>query len=1147
MSDSFPSNPSQPITTPTSHQALDRRQSRPSLDRKQSRASVDRRFSNSNLNAALAGNTAINAGTTVATATTSPAPRRTLGRAFSTTDVPVSRKGSNFFSDGGPSGGVEGGDIVGGLATTGSNVPGGGRRITTTAGGGQARTLGRAQTLALPGRDPLERSGSMADTSGDNSPTVEVPASDRRKSFLAPTLGGLPGLDNASMETLMQIHQLQQIQQMQKNKVSNQQTGAGNAGSSHHGVDSVDLNSDDFDYTGIVGYGQDGNLLLEPSKWTKYKLYLWLFLEEPFVSPAASVVSYIIVILIGLSFAMSAAEQQYHNGGTTIDFDVFYKTPNFGTYARFFIVLLFTLEACLRFAIAPQRKQFWFQPNNVADIISVLPYWCNNVCQLHENLSVYFHVISIFSSFFWLLKLTRYFSGWFLLSRALTDAGRALMVPVFFLMIVVMCGSSLLLLFEKAHAENTPAPVITSTTDEEELCPELSDCVTIDSLFKAIHYTIVSVVSIQITEVYGKDVASNGGRVWSVIMMFLGVIFLSMPIAIVGTSFSKTWFEQDIIIVVEKVRSRMRQQGYTTDDLREVFNELDEDGSGSIEFNEFKRMLEAFHFFGSLATCRKLFNHFDCNGTGSISYQEFVCGIFPEIIDVDELLEYDEELEQMENAKNSSGSATASLFSGEEEEDCSDDSDFDSNDEDEEGDKSGGSSDSASLPSSSNSSGAGEQQGRAAEKRKKRKNKRSRRSGTTAGAGLGLGAGSVNTGSTSMPGKKKTTSSSGGVTSTGNNKVVNFNTNLNVTKTLSAESAAPGWTSMIPTINIFGHTAPSANGNANNAANSNSVATTNQNLTTSIMSTDSKALGGGIVPGITAGNATTMSSTTAAHCSDSLDLKKHAFSSVTKQFSTGNNAVTNQISSGGGVGSSNFSSMIHHTNSSPKNAFLKKGFQRSSTSGNLEIGGSGGASLTGGGAAGGIHGGGHHGGFNQDHHGAGDIGNAHVNKQGSLGRGGGHQNVGTSGPPRFQNQFMGGGMNRGYGNMGMYGYGPGGGMGMMSQHGQFGGGGSNNIGMMNNDGGSGGGGFNSNSNSGHPHLHNNSTLQQQLSANKLQAKVSLVENKCKSIEEDMKKILKHCQAQASEIARLQQMNVVIMRTHSPTPSQGSNRSGIVCA
>jgi Ca2+-binding EF-hand superfamily protein len=30
-------------------------------------------------------------------------------------------------------------------------------------------------------------------------------------------------------------------------------------------------------------------------------------------------------------------------------------------------------------------------------------------------------------------------------------------------------------------------------------------------------------------------------------------------------------------------KSRMRQQGYKVEDLREVFDELDEDGSGSIQ------------------------------------------------------------------------------------------------------------------------------------------------------------------------------------------------------------------------------------------------------------------------------------------------------------------------------------------------------------------------------------------------------------------------------------------------------------------------------------------------------------------------------------------------------------------------------------
>ena len=83
--------------------------------------------------------------------------------------------------------------------------------------------------------------------------------------------------------------------------------------------------------------------------------------------------------------------------------------------------------------------------------------------------------------------------------------------------------------------------------------------------------------------------------------MFLGVIFLSMPIAIVGTSFHQTWFDQDVIILIEKVRTRMRWQGYTPDDLREVFDELDENGSGSIEFDEFKKMLEWFHFFSSFS------------------------------------------------------------------------------------------------------------------------------------------------------------------------------------------------------------------------------------------------------------------------------------------------------------------------------------------------------------------------------------------------------------------------------------------------------------------------------------------------------------------------------------------------------------------
>ena len=72
---------------------------------------------------------------------------------------------------------------------------------------------------------------------------------------------------------------------------------------------------------------------------------------------------------------------------------------------------------------------------------------------------------------------------------------------------------------------------------------------------------------------------------------------------------------------------------------------MDEDCSGFIEFDEFRRMLEAFHFFASMGKTRKLFNHFDTSGSGSITYQEFVCVIFPDIVDiVDVEMEADEEI-----------------------------------------------------------------------------------------------------------------------------------------------------------------------------------------------------------------------------------------------------------------------------------------------------------------------------------------------------------------------------------------------------------------------------------------------------------------------------------------------------------------------
>ncbi|CAD7937809.1 unnamed protein product, partial [Amoebophrya sp. A25] len=281
----------------------------------------------------------------------------------------------------------------------------------------------------------------------------------------------------------------------------------------------------------------------------------------------------------------------------------------------FGVNLLFTLETIIRFLVAPVKKKFVHQISNIFDMLAVLPFWINNTLQLDRALSG-LRYFSVFGSVFWLVKLCRYFPGWYLLRMALRNSMSALLIPVFFLLLMGVAGASLIMAFDWVSAVNGYSPLA------------------ISSWMDAFHYIMVVSISIDVSPVYGTAAQSAPAQAIAVLWMYLGVIFMSMPIAIVGTCFSQTWFDQDRIVLVEKVRSRMRQQGYTTDDLREVFDEVDEDGSGEIDFYEFKRMLEAFHFFAPIGKTRKLFNHFDTNGTGSISYQEFVCVIFPEITDI---------------------------------------------------------------------------------------------------------------------------------------------------------------------------------------------------------------------------------------------------------------------------------------------------------------------------------------------------------------------------------------------------------------------------------------------------------------------------------------------------------------------------------
>merc|ERR1711943_156489 len=82
----------------------------------------------------------------------------------------------------------------------------------------------------------------------------------------------------------------------------------------------------------------------------------------------------------------------------------------------------------------------------------------------------------------------------------------------------------------------------------------------------------------------------------------------------------------DIDAVQDEVRreiKRLAETRYGRPKFRQVFEEIDRDGGGTIDRREFKKALEQLGFELSSRVVKKLFKKFDTNYDGEIGYREF--------------------------------------------------------------------------------------------------------------------------------------------------------------------------------------------------------------------------------------------------------------------------------------------------------------------------------------------------------------------------------------------------------------------------------------------------------------------------------------------------------------------------------------------
>ncbi|KAK3237510.1 hypothetical protein CYMTET_52420, partial [Cymbomonas tetramitiformis] len=141
------------------------------------------------------------------------------------------------------------------------------------------------------------------------------------------------------------------------------------------------------------------------------------------------------------------------------------------------------------------------------------------------------------------------------------------------------------------------------------------------------------------------------GKLVCVFAMIMGVLFLSMPLAIVGNNFCHVWDERYKLIMVFKLQNALKENGLDLESLREAFEEFDLDQNGSISIFEFRIILEKLQITLTNREFMSLWNSIDTDMSGELDWEEFVHIVAENSIseNVVQKMDHDMYMDAMEN------------------------------------------------------------------------------------------------------------------------------------------------------------------------------------------------------------------------------------------------------------------------------------------------------------------------------------------------------------------------------------------------------------------------------------------------------------------------------------------------------------------
>ena len=117
---------------------------------------------------------------------------------------------------------------------------------------------------------------------------------------------------------------------------------------------------------------------------------------------------------------------------------------------------------------------------------------------------------------------------------------------------------------------------------------ELEEYSIINRLVVSCYYTLTMLSTVGYGDVTPK---TWQGQIFVCVTIICGLIFIAMPLAIVGSTFGRVWDERQLLKLQRHLRQLLAENGIDPNDAVRAFQRMDISGDGTVSFDEFKRIM----------------------------------------------------------------------------------------------------------------------------------------------------------------------------------------------------------------------------------------------------------------------------------------------------------------------------------------------------------------------------------------------------------------------------------------------------------------------------------------------------------------------------------------------------------------------------